>query len=105
MNERPELGVQDGLAPKTVVDAAIPNAALLDPGLAAPVVLEPPIPEPTLSAAAIPDAVLADEAIVARVLTGDSALFELVMRRYERDVGGAGWHDGLLMELLAGEER
>jgi aminoglycoside 6'-N-acetyltransferase len=27
-----------------------------------------------------------------------------VMRRYERDVGGAGWHDGLLMELLAGEE-
>ena len=28
-----------------------------------------------------------------------------VMRRYERDVGGAGWHDGLLMELLAGEER
>jgi RimJ/RimL family protein N-acetyltransferase len=28
-----------------------------------------------------------------------------VMRHYERDVGGAGWHDGLLMELLAGEER
>jgi RimJ/RimL family protein N-acetyltransferase len=28
-----------------------------------------------------------------------------VMRRYERDVGGEGWHDGLLMELLAGEER
>jgi aminoglycoside 6'-N-acetyltransferase len=27
-----------------------------------------------------------------------------VMRRYERDVGGAGWHDGLLMELLTGEE-
>jgi aminoglycoside 6'-N-acetyltransferase len=27
-----------------------------------------------------------------------------VMRRYERDVGGAAWHDGLLMELLAGEE-
>jgi len=24
-----------------------------------------------------------------------------VMRRYERDVGGAGWHDSLLMELLA----
>jgi aminoglycoside 6'-N-acetyltransferase len=24
-----------------------------------------------------------------------------VMRRYERDVDGAGWHDGLLMELLA----
>ncbi len=29
-----------------------------------------------------------------------------VMRRYERDAGGGdGWHDGLLMELLAGEER
>jgi aminoglycoside 6'-N-acetyltransferase len=27
-----------------------------------------------------------------------------VMRRYERDVGGGGWHDGLLMELLAGEQ-
>jgi aminoglycoside 6'-N-acetyltransferase len=27
-----------------------------------------------------------------------------VMRRYERDVGGEGWHDGLLMELLAGDE-
>jgi aminoglycoside 6'-N-acetyltransferase len=24
-----------------------------------------------------------------------------VMRRYERDVGGDDWHDGLLMELLA----
>lgn len=27
-----------------------------------------------------------------------------VMRRYERDVDGGDWHDGLLMELLAGEE-
>jgi aminoglycoside 6'-N-acetyltransferase len=26
-----------------------------------------------------------------------------IMRSYERDVGGAGWHDGLLMELLADE--
>jgi aminoglycoside 6'-N-acetyltransferase len=25
-----------------------------------------------------------------------------VMRRYERDADGKGWHDGLLMELLAG---
>jgi aminoglycoside 6'-N-acetyltransferase len=24
-----------------------------------------------------------------------------VMRRYARDVDGAGWHDGLLMELLS----
>jgi len=54
MDERPELGVQDGLAPKTVVDAAIP------------------------------DPVIPDAAIVERVLTGDSALFELLMRRYNR---------------------
>jgi aminoglycoside 6'-N-acetyltransferase len=27
-----------------------------------------------------------------------------VMRSYERDVGGDGWHDALLMELLAGDE-
>ncbi len=27
-----------------------------------------------------------------------------VMRRYERDANGGGWHDGLLMELLASEE-
>jgi RimJ/RimL family protein N-acetyltransferase len=27
-----------------------------------------------------------------------------VMRCYERDVGADGWHDSLLMELLAGEE-
>jgi aminoglycoside 6'-N-acetyltransferase len=27
-----------------------------------------------------------------------------IMRKAERDAGGAGWHDALLMELLAGEE-
>jgi aminoglycoside 6'-N-acetyltransferase len=27
-----------------------------------------------------------------------------IMRAYERDVGGDAFHDGLLMELLAGEE-
>jgi aminoglycoside 6'-N-acetyltransferase len=27
-----------------------------------------------------------------------------VMRRYERDSHGDGWHDGLLMELIAGEQ-
>jgi aminoglycoside 6'-N-acetyltransferase len=25
-----------------------------------------------------------------------------IMRRYERDVGGGGWHDGVLMEYVAG---
>jgi aminoglycoside 6'-N-acetyltransferase len=28
-----------------------------------------------------------------------------VMRRHERDSDGRGWHDSLLMELLAGEEK
>jgi len=28
-----------------------------------------------------------------------------VMRQAERDADGGGWHDALLMELLAGEER
>ncbi len=28
-----------------------------------------------------------------------------IMRRYERDFDGGGWRDGLLMDLLAGEER
>jgi aminoglycoside 6'-N-acetyltransferase len=28
-----------------------------------------------------------------------------VMRRSERDIDGAGWHDCLLLELLAGEEQ
>jgi aminoglycoside 6'-N-acetyltransferase len=28
-----------------------------------------------------------------------------VMRRSERDIDGNGWHDSLLMELLAGEEQ
>jgi aminoglycoside 6'-N-acetyltransferase len=27
-----------------------------------------------------------------------------IMRAYERDTGGEGFHDGLLMDLLAGEE-
>jgi aminoglycoside 6'-N-acetyltransferase len=27
------------------------------------------------------------------------------MREYERDTGGDGWHNGLLMELLAGDRR
>ncbi len=27
-----------------------------------------------------------------------------VMRSYERDFGGGGWHDGLLMDLLAGDD-
>jgi RNA polymerase sigma-70 factor, ECF subfamily len=36
------------------------------------------------AAEAIPDAAIHDSDVVARVLTGDSALFELLMRRYNR---------------------
>jgi len=36
------------------------------------------------AAGAIPDAALPDADVVARVLTGDAALFELLMRRYNR---------------------
>ena len=28
-----------------------------------------------------------------------------IMRQYERDTGGGGWHDGLLMELVVGTDR
>lgn len=28
-----------------------------------------------------------------------------IMRQYERDPGGSGWHDGLLLDLLANELR
>ncbi|MEA2371567.1 MAG: hypothetical protein QOH12_1961 [Solirubrobacteraceae bacterium] len=28
-----------------------------------------------------------------------------IMREYERDADGPGWHDGLMMDLLAGELR
>ncbi len=87
MNERTELGVQDGLAPKTTVDAAMPSASLGDAALSAPPIPEPAIPQPTVSslaAAAIPAAAMPDSEIVARVLSGDSALFELLMRRYNR---------------------
>src|SRR4051812_28365305 len=87
MNERTEVGVQDGLAPKTTVDATMPSASLVDAALSAPPIPEPAIPQPavsSLAAAAIPAAAMPDSEIVARVLSGDSALFELLMRRYNR---------------------
>jgi RNA polymerase sigma-70 factor, ECF subfamily len=64
MKQRPVLGAEEPLAPDAVVDAAVPGTAI-------------PGGVPT-------DAVLADAAIVERVRTGDSALFELLMRRYNR---------------------
>ena len=69
MKERTVLGVEESLAPNALVDAATADTAI--PGTAMP-------------DAAAADAVIPDAAIVARVLTGDSALFELLMRRYNR---------------------
>jgi len=42
---------------------------------------------------------------LAAIRAYEKAGFRVVgtMRRYERDAGGEGWHDGLLMELVAGE--
>jgi RNA polymerase sigma-70 factor (ECF subfamily) len=84
MNERSELGVQDGLAPNRVIDAAIAAAAIPAAAIPNSSIPEPALSEPAISEPAIPDAAMSDAAIVARVLTGDSALFELLMRRYNR---------------------
>jgi RNA polymerase sigma-70 factor (ECF subfamily) len=88
MNGRSELGLEDGLAPNTVVDvpapgAAIASASLSEPALAGTTTLEPPSADAPIPAV-IPDAAIPDATIVERVLTGDSALFELLMRRYNR---------------------
>jgi RNA polymerase sigma-70 factor (ECF subfamily) len=64
MKERTVLGAEESLAPNTGVDAAVPAS--------------------TIPGGMTTDAVIADAAIVARVRTGDSALFELLMRRYNR---------------------
>jgi RNA polymerase sigma-70 factor, ECF subfamily len=52
------------------------------------VVPAPPPPEPIADAAVaeavVTDAAITDAAIVVRVLNGDSALYELLMRRYNR---------------------
>jgi hypothetical protein len=87
MNERSDLGA-DGMALKTLVDAAIAAAAIPSAASATAAIPEPPASEPAIPEsvipAVVPDPVMADAAIVERVLTGDSALFELLMRRYNR---------------------
>jgi aminoglycoside 6'-N-acetyltransferase len=54
------------------------------------------------------DAHLLDPAVntVVAIRSHEKAGFRpvAVMRAYERDVGGNGWHDGLLMELIAGQQ-
>jgi aminoglycoside 6'-N-acetyltransferase len=42
----------------------------------------------------------ADNAVAIRVYEKAGFRRVGVMRRYERDTGGPGWHDGLLMELV-----
>ena len=81
MNERPDLGVQ-ATPPKGRVDAAV-SAPASDAAVQNGAIANAAIPAPTIPAAG-PDAALSDAAVVERVLTGDTALFELVMRRYNR---------------------
>jgi RNA polymerase sigma-70 factor (ECF subfamily) len=64
MNPATDLGVQSTPPPETVPDAPIPDAAL--------------------AGAAVAETAIPDADVVARVLAGDSALFELLMRRYNR---------------------
>jgi RNA polymerase sigma-70 factor, ECF subfamily len=64
MNQGTELGVQGVPAPEAVPEAATPDV--------------------TMGNAEVAEAAIADADVVARVLAGDSALFELVMRRYNR---------------------
>ena len=76
MRERPELGVSNASTPKAVVDAAIPNAAISEAATCADA-----LPSAAIS---VPEPALSDAAIVGRVRAGDTALFELLMRRYNR---------------------
>jgi len=76
MRERPELGVSNASTPKAVVDAAIPNAAISEAATCADA-----LPSAAIS---VPEPALSDAAIVGRVREGDTALFELLMRRYNR---------------------
>src|SRR5262245_2192276 len=70
MSERHEFGVPNPSTPKAAVDTGIPSA---------PTAIPSPFPGDAGTEAALSDA-----AVVERVLTGDSALFELLMRRYNR---------------------
>jgi RNA polymerase sigma-70 factor, ECF subfamily len=63
MKDHTELS-HPAVAPEAIPDAAIPGSPTPDRALA--------------------DAALSDAAIVARVLAGDTALYELIMRRYNR---------------------
>ena len=76
-------------SPQAGVDGALPDTAIAAATIGEPAIAEPPRPEPAIVDAAIPGAAISaaaipDAAIVERVLTGDTALFELLMRRYNR---------------------
>jgi RNA polymerase sigma-70 factor (ECF subfamily) len=79
MREPTDNGVLSTSTPQTVVDAAIPNPAIAEPAIHDATALPGAVLEAT-----VPEAALSDAAIVSRVLGGDSALFELLMRRYNR---------------------
>jgi RNA polymerase sigma-70 factor, ECF subfamily len=68
MKEHTDLSSPAPLA-EPIPGTTVPDAATLDA----------PVPDP-----AIADAAISDAAIVARVLAGDTALYELIMRRYNR---------------------
>ena len=72
MSEPPEFGVPNTPTSKSAVDAAQPTTR------DATAIPSPLIPK------TVPEPALSDAAVVERVLTGDSALFELLMRRYNR---------------------
>ena len=79
MSERSEFGVLNASTPKAAVDGGSPSAAISKPAIGD----TPAIPGALLSET-VPEPALSDAAVVERVLTGDSALFELLMRRYNR---------------------
>jgi RNA polymerase sigma-70 factor (ECF subfamily) len=80
MSERTEAGVSDASTPKTVVDAVVPSVAIATTALGDAAA----IPGAVIPSSVVPEPAISDAAIVERVLTGDSALFELLMRRYNR---------------------
>jgi RNA polymerase sigma-70 factor, ECF subfamily len=88
MNGRSGLGLRDGLSANTIGDVAVPGAAISTASVSESAIAVPATPEPSMadvpSPAVVPDAAMPDATIIERVLTGDSALFELVMRRYNR---------------------
>jgi RNA polymerase sigma-70 factor (ECF subfamily) len=90
MREPSEPVVSNAATPQAVIDAAIPNATIAE----APCTSEL---ASAAVAAAVPEPALSDAEIVERVLAGDTALFELLLRRknrlFLRPAGGTAGDD------------